>query len=411
MFRSMLRRLAFLASILVIISLTLGSLEVISAQEANAWSINDVNLRVGPGTQHETITTLPANTPFILEARNRDTSWVVVITMDKNVRGWVKTTLLKVSQGVKLFSLPHTEGLIPRVVAPPANNDQPPAATLAGLTPTPGPIPTVILDRGFTAPVIPQITSAMRRTARDVLAKGKSLGNNIHVFSKVGDCMSDHWAYLNVIGWKKYNLGQYGHLQDVIGYFSVPPRDGFADSYSVDSQASHNGFSSTGVLNKEFINTKGGPALCFSDESPLICEFRLNKPAVALIMFGTADVLVMTPREFNYFMREIVKQTMNKGVLPILSTFPENPAVKEQSRQINQVVLTIAREKGLPVMNLQAALEKLPNNGIDNDGIHLTVPPDGNSGFFDEGHLQFGYTVRNLVTLQTLDVVWKQLLR
>jgi uncharacterized protein YraI len=109
MFRSMLRRLAFLASILVFISLTLGSLEVISAQEANAWSVNDVNLRVGPGTQHETITTLPANTPFILEARNRDTSWVVVITMDKNVRGWVKTTLLKVSAGVKLFNLPHTE--------------------------------------------------------------------------------------------------------------------------------------------------------------------------------------------------------------------------------------------------------------------------------------------------------------
>lgn len=76
-----------------------------------------------------------------------------------------------------------------------------------------------------------------------------------------------------------------------------------------------------------------------------------------------------------------------------------------------KIVLTIAYEKNIPVMNLQAALDGLPNNGIDNDLIHLTVPPDGNSGVFNETNLKYGYTVRNLVTLQALDVVWRQLMR
>jgi hypothetical protein len=60
---------------------------------------------------------------------------------------------------------------------------------------------------------------------------------------------------------------------------------------------------------------------------------------------------------------------------------------------------------------LQAALESLPNNGIDNDGIHLTIPPEGQSGVFNDNNLKYGYTVRNLVTLQALDVVWHQLMR
>src|SRR5581483_9863997 len=111
------------------------------------------------------------------------------------------------------------------------------------------------------------------------------------------------------------------------------------------------------------------------------------------------------------YLREIVKETMDRGILPVLSTFPENLAVREKAKQINQDVLTIAKEKNIPVMNLQAALEGLPNNGIDSDGIHLTVPPDARNAFFSDENMKYGYTIRNLVTLQTLDIVWRELMR
>ena len=71
----------------------------------------------------------------------------------------------------------------------------------------------------------------------------------------------------------------------------------------------------------------------------------------------------MTPREFNYFMRDIINETMKAGIIPLLSTFPENPGVKDKSRQINQVILTIARDKNIPVMNLQAALQHVQELG------------------------------------------------
>lgn len=398
----MLRRVPLLACALLVILLGTSTLaqSVVYADGPNAWATAELNLRSGPGTKHEVIGKLATNTPVVLEFRNRDTSWVLVHSADNSQRGWVKTTLLKISADVSVYRLPVTDAL----VAPGGSSGS--GGTGSGpVEPTPGPVPTVVLDRNLTAPIVPQLTSAMRSTIQSIVKRGKDRGNNLRVFAKVGDCMSDHWAFLSVIGFKRFDLGKYGYLQATIDHFSVPPRPNTHNSFDIDSQASHNGFNSAGVLNYEFANTKGNERLCVGRESPMTCEYRVNKPIVAVIMFGTADVLTMTPREFNYYMRLIVKETIATGVVPLLSTFPENPNVAQQSHQINQVVLTIAKDMNLPVMNLQAALSSLPNNGIDNDGIHLTVPPDGNSAIFDEAHLKYGYTVRNLVTLQALEAI------
>ncbi len=366
--------------------------------QPNAWTTVELNLRVGPGRNFDSITSLPMNTAVVLEARNSDTAWVLVHVVDSGVRGWAKTTLLKIAPGVSIYRLPISDAQI----VPGAGNavGTPPA-------PTPGPVPTVVLDRNLTAPILPQITTSMRYQARLIRQKGQQLGNNPAVFSKVGDCMTDYWAFLDPFGYGTYDLGKYGNLLGAIQRFSTPLRDGVPNSWSAKSAAAHNGFNSSAVLDPQWAD----PSICLKGESPLQCEYRLNKPGIAVIMFGTADVLVMTPREYNYYLREIVKETMDRGILPVLSTFPENLAVREKAKQINQVVLTIAKEKNIPVMNLQAALEGLPNNGIDSDGIHLTVPPEARTAFFSDENMKYGYTIRNLVTLQTLDIVWRELMR
>ena len=65
-----------------------------------------------------------------------------------------------------------------------------------------------------------------------------------------------------------------------------------------------------------------------------------------------------------------------------------------------------ALDYDLPLINLNRALEPLPDHGVNPaDMIHLSVPPDGRVDLFTTEDLQYGFTVRNLVTLQTLQAL------
>ncbi len=392
----MIRRLVLLCCVTLVV-FGISTLSV-RADGPNAWAANTVNLRSGPGTKYSTVGTVPPSTALILEGRNADTSWVLVHTADNSARGWAKTTLLQISASISLRSLPISQ-----------ENLQPPApavpTSVVPDTSNPNALPSINVNGNLNAAVVPAISGTVRSTIRSLWARGKSMGNNARVFAKVGDCLTANWEFLNVFGGGDYNLGSYGYLQNVIQYYSVSPRAGFDNSFHEQSIAANNGFNAAAVLDPMWAD----PAVCKPNDSPLRCEYALTKPAVAIIMFGTADVLTMTPQQFNVYLRFMVKDSMDRGIIPILSTFPSNTNVPDQSRQINQVVLTVAKEKYLPVMNLDAALEKLPNHGMDGDGIHLSSPPNGQSGYFTPENLQFGYTMRNLVTLQTLYAVWQQL--
>ncbi len=90
---------------------------------------------------------------------------------------------------------------------------------------------------------------------------------------------------------------------------------------------------------------------------------------------------------------------------------PIRPEAPELSVTFNQIILDIATDYDLPVINLLLALEPLPNYGVDlNDTLHLTTPeaPDTAATFTESG-LSAGYTVRNLVTLQALDALLTEL--
>jgi hypothetical protein len=291
---------------------------------------------------------------------------------------------------VNVRAFPVSKEILP---PPPAAEDNPPPPAGGALA-------------SLNAPFVPRITPAIRYAMRAIIEKGKKLGNNIRVFSKVGDCQTALPAFMSPFSWGNYNLGQYGYLQSVIDYFKVSPRPDVANSFDASSFAAHNGFNSSAVLQPEFAD----PSRCNAGERPLDCEYRLNKPGVAIIMFGTADVVVMTPKQFDNFMRIIVKETLDQGIIPLLSTFPENPALAEKSRQMNQLVVKLAREKNLPLMNLADALKPLANWGLESDGIHLTLPPGDAAGVFTPENLQYGYTVRNLIVLQSLNVVWRQII-
>ena len=350
----------------------------------------EVNLRAGPDRTYNTLTTLPAKTVLVIEGRTADIQWLLVHTADTSARGWVIRKLVQLSGKFRPTDLPiftaSTAGAL--------------SAPKGGVSNLP-PVPAAAFNVDTGGPIIPDISDSIRTTIQAIYDRGKKMGNNPRAFIKVGDCMTYRWTFLNVFGQRAYNLGNYGGLQGIIDYFNVPVASGYSSSWSVTSAAAANGFNSAAVLDSTWAN----PAVCQSGEYPLKCEIRLTKPSYAIIMFGASDVLTMTAAQFNYYMRFMVDQTEIAGVVPILSTFPENPTVPAASHQFNQIVYQIGRDKSLPVMNFYGAVAALPNHGLEPDNIHLTLPPGEKSGYFTDANLHFGYTVRNLVVLQALNQV------
>jgi hypothetical protein len=250
-------------------------------------------------------------------------------------------------------------------------------------------------------PVVPVISG----TARAIYAAGLASGSNPRVFSKLGDCMTENPYFLVTFAEGRYELGPYAGLQTVLDYYhGVPARTGdwTQDSFATKGLAAASGFNIAGPLDP----TWADPKWCRSGESPAACEFRVARPSVALLMFGTNDVAFTEPANYDFFLRSLIEQSIDSGVLPILSTFPTRPESPEKSLLFNQIVVRAALDYDLPLINLNRALEPLPDHGVNpTDTIHLSVPPDGRVDRFTTEDLQYGFTVRNLVTLQALQAL------
>ncbi len=389
------------------------SFTAVKADDAQAWTNAHVNLRSIPSGKGAVILVLDPGTALVIEARDRTASWLLVHAQSTpTARGWASTGFLKIAPGIKLFDFtPSTEE-----VGVNGTNATPVPVGTADLGKVPvyqlpiGPLPNGIPTGDLTQPIVPVITSRIRYAMRAVYLKGVKLGNNPRAFAMVGDCHTSHPSFFSQIGLHQYNLGAYGGLQGIIDYYSVPPRDGLTTSFNVQSQAAHSAFTAGAVLDWQWSNPQFCTVTDSEKESPLRCEYRLDKPAVSIILFGVNDVLTETPQQFNTFMRYIVKDTLDRGIIPLLSTAGENSSQPEKARQFNQIVVKIAQEKSLPLINLATALANLPNKGMDGDGIHLSRGALEQTAFFDDANLKFGYTMRNLVTLEALEVIRKQII-
>lgn len=325
----------------------------------------------GPDRSTLIIGVLNPQAKVVLEARNIDTAWILGHSTDGTVRGWMESRFLEFAPEVSVPKLlVSNETMFVPVVA--SSNGTYQSIDLAAY------------------PIIPV---SMGR-ARDIFVAGHTNGRDPNVVSKIGDCISDNRYFLSPFGWSQYKLGSYGQLADVLNHFS--------GSLAYDSLAAYDGLVTTAVLDPVFAN----PLACLPGESPLHCEFRVHRPSVAIIMFGAQDLLFTTAEDFDLNLRQIVYETIQAGVIPILSTFPGNLQRWDQAVEYNQIVVEIALDYDIPLMNLWLALESLPNHGLNADGRHLSLPLT-EAGDLTGDNLKQGYTLRNLVTLQTLDAVWR----
>lgn len=250
---------------------------------------------------------------------------------------------------------------------------------------------------GMNANLSPDVITNVQRIYR----RGQALGNDAHVFSKVGDSITYSSAFLAPIGAGRYELGGFGYLQETIDYFMIgEARRG--NSFSNPSLAARIGWTAPAVLTPRYAE-----APCYVSESPLVCEYRLNKPTVALIMFGTNDIGTISPHAYYANLERIIQESVEYGVIPIVSTIPPRTNHAAQVAHFNGLVEYLANGYQVPLWDYHAAMVNLPNQGLDVDGVHPNSAYAGNKGAadFTTTNLYAGYVVRNLTALQMLDAV------
>lgn len=280
----------------------------------------------------------------------------------------------------------------------PSQTSSPPTATLViPSTVTPAPTQDAGLSQATETPaalkldplawkswpVIPSLAPEMLA----VYQAGQELGRDAHVVSVVGDCESSSEWFLKDFarGKRFYSLGPYAHLQETIDYFNP--------SLGYFSYAAIRGAKASTVLTSLWAD----PKVCENNETPLACEYRVRNPAFAIIALGTNDVYHL--ETFEPKMREIIDYTLSQGIVPVLVTKADN---LEGDDSINTTIARLAAEYHVPLWNFWAAVQALPNGGLQEDGAHLTFA--GN--FFDEpANLKAAWPVRNLTALQTLEAL------
>ncbi|MBN1963486.1 MAG: SH3 domain-containing protein [Anaerolineae bacterium] len=393
--------------------LTLDSLPVVTGQggsgpgtlgggapveQANAWPVVDLQLRSGPSSMREPLGVVTRGSGLVLEAISDDDGWALVHTADGTARGWVRAGYLSLPVGLELTDLPVSSAIVSGIQPTPT-----PAPTqLATLTPTDYAAIEARLD---TLPILPTV---LPDRVYALFETGQALGQRADVFTTIGDCHTDTHGFLVGFGEDDYDLGPFAALQPTIDFFLTPPRPGMANSWvnARDSIAANSAFPAGAPLDA----TWSDPVLCETGESPLACELRLTHPAVALVMVGTVDIELYDPAIFAIYYRPLVEAVMETGVIPVLYTIPAHPEHRwERALGINAVIMDTAAREGLPLVNFYRAVRNLPNRGLAEDNYHLLWWESGT--YFNRGdHLHYGLAMRNLVTLQVLDQLRREVL-
>lgn len=236
------------------------------------------------------------------------------------------------------------------------------------------------------SPISPSVVRSL--TAID--ARGASLHGD--VFAKVGDSITVSTAFMNCFAGTNVNLAGRTELQPTIDLFKAGDAAGTNPFVRVSLAAS--------------VGKTAGWAITGAP-SPLTQETAAIAPRYALVMFGTNDVGNGTAyiHTFAANMLTLVDQLMADGTVPILSSIPprdDNATVDLMVPRYNEVVRAIAQGRQIPIMDLHRELMSLPDHGLlTSDHVHPNSYAGGACVFTNAG-LQYGYNVRNLISLESL---------
>ena len=251
------------------------------------------------------------------------------------------------------------------------------------VTPTPTTalsIQSISLDPAFWKewPVIPtDIDSSLR----SVYERGLSLGNDPQAFSIFGDCQSRPAEFFGVFETDPTTLLFLSpELRETV--------ENFEGSFNRESSTSQDGTTPGSLLWDQWHRVEYG---CNFGETPVECELRIHRPSFVIIQVGTH----FESRNTEY-LRKIILQLLDKGVVPILATKADN---REKDERINRDMALLASEYDLPLWNFWSAVSDLPNRGLY---TRKDRPLQGDIYLTDEAA-----EIHRLTGLEALDTVWR----
>lgn len=251
-------------------------------------------------------------------------------------------------------------------------------------------------------PVVPQLSQSSAGMLNQLFNSAMlNFGTQGGVFAKVGDDAVDSPNFMVPFATGSYTLGNvYSDLQSTIDFFAATPvrpaLDPTINSFNVDSVAAGPDF---GIDTLSEPAPPGAPCDAVGG-SRLSCEFQLSRPSIALISFSAPNVVYLPPEQFRSELQTLVSESMsNYGVIPVLATIPAGGGyTTEQLAEYNRAIVEVATEAEVPLWNLWRAMQE---RGVSDP---FSVAPEGPAAFTDSA-LSYGYNVRNLTALQTLQAV------
>lgn len=199
------------------------------------------------------------------------------------------------------------------------------------------------LDTWQNLPIIPKVDSS---NVSKIYEKGLALGKNPNAFSIFGDCQSEPQEFLGVFETDPVLIASLPlELRETV--------DNFEGSFNRESPTSQDGTTPGSLLWTQWHRGKYG---CTFAETPVDCELRINNPSFVIIQVGTH----FESRNTDY-LRKIINQLIDAGVVPILATKADN---RELDNRVNRDMAMLASEFDLPLWNFWASLSDLPNRGL-----------------------------------------------
>lgn len=228
---------------------------------------------------------------------------------------------------------------------------------------------------------LPVIPENIDPSLQKVYEKGLELGNDPQAFSIFGDCQerpADFFGVFETDATAVESLSP--ELRDVV--------ENFRGSFNRESPTAQDGTTPGSLLWTQWHRGEYG---CTFAETPVQCELRIHHPSFVIIQIGTH----FESRNTEY-LRKVILQLLDAGVVPILATKADN---REKDERINRDMSMLAAEYDLPLWNFWEALSDLPGRGL-----YVMKGREGQGPVY----LNQEASLRHRMTgLEALNVVWR----
>jgi len=239
------------------------------------------------------------------------------------------------------------------------------------------PSPTLDPEEWKDLPVIPTVDPSIRA----IYEYGQTLGNDPHAFSIFGDCQTRPDEFFGVF-----------ETDDDFAASLSPELRGtvanFRGSFNRESSTSQDGTTPGALLWTQWHQAE---FTCAFTETPVECELRIHRPSFVIIQIGSH----FESRNTEY-LRRIIEQLIDEGVVPILATKADN---RELDDRVNRDMAMLASEYDLPLWNFWAAVSDLSNRGLYTRDDR---PLQGDIYLTAEAALR-----HRITGLEALNVVWR----